>query len=181
MKKALAKIALAGLPAAVLSSAALAVTFDIDTANGFISRGDVISHPALGKSALPDGKNINTADSDVKISFSKDGSYWSQNCQKTTGKTETKQFRQGAVQARFSTEIRKSGGVSNVTGFILTGEGSSGTPTTLCPQSWEPVSSVVLEPGRGTGPLLIYRLQGPGDGWVRQLVSGTYVWNVWIR
>lgn len=140
-----------GISGAVLVAPVNAVTFDILTANGFISRGDVISHPALGKDALA-----------VKpgISFSKDGAHWEQWCEKTTGAYQRKTFQQGLSNVNFYTTTRQAPGNDNITGYLMTSLGGSVTqPSTLCPTSWQPYNydTVRLVSGRNLPPMLWYR------------------------
>lgn len=136
---------------AIIASPAKAVTFDIELGNGFISRGDVISHPYLGKIALS---------YTPRITFSKDGAHYEQTCYKTNGTTQIKTFQQGLSNVNFSVTTRKASGNDNITGYLMASlGGGAGKPTTLCPSAnWLPYagSVVTLVSGRNLPPMLYY-------------------------
>ena len=136
---------------AALVAPAQAVTFDIEVGNGFISRGDVISHPYLGKNALT---------YTPRITFSKDGAHYEQTCIKTNGTTQIKTFQQGLSNVNFSVTTRKASGNDNITGYLMASlGGGAGKPTTLCPSTnWAPYlgSVVTLVSGRNLPPMLYF-------------------------
>jgi hypothetical protein len=158
---------------AMLSFPAFAtVQFDIGTGNGFVGRGDVISHPTLGKGAL----SVNP-----EITFSANGAHWEQVCYKTQGNGVTvKTFRRGNVHVHFTTTTRQAPGNDNISGYLLNGIGNdNGAPTTLCSGVWYPYngSYPVLIYGPNLPPLLYFRADALQGGWVWD--ANLLVWTVW--
>lgn len=172
MKKRTLAIAVATISIAAIAAPARAVAFDINTGAGFIARGDVISHPTLGKNALVQ---------DPRITFSRNGAHYEQTCLKTTGTTQSKVFSQGLSSVRFTLDTRNAPGNSNISGYILNSAGApSPTPTNICPTNWTPTNSVTLVGGRNTPPLLIFRAdnQALQGGWYLDIATSTWlIWN----
>lgn len=163
-------IALAAISTLAIASPARAVTFDLNTGAGFISRGDVISHPLLGKNALVNSPNI---------TFSRNGAHYEQSCIKTTGTTQTKVFSQGLSNVRFNLDTRNAPGNSNISGYILVAAGDPGpAPTNICPTNWSPTNSVTLVGGNNNPPLLIFRTGAMQGGWYYDIATATWlIWN----
>jgi hypothetical protein len=153
-------------------SASATVQFDIGTGNGFVGRGDVISHPTLGKNAL----SVNP-----EITFSANGAHWEQICYTTQGKGQIKTFRRGNVHVHFTTTTRQAPGNDNISGYLLNGIGNDNTaPTNICPGgNWYPYngSYPVLIYGADLPPLLIFRSEALQGGWVYDPIL--LMWTVW--
>jgi len=111
------------------------VTFDPATGKGFIGRGDIVSNPDLGKTAL---------------TFTPVVEYWQtvlvvQECQKDTLRTTVtvSMQRKRDVRTAVETETRKAPGNKNITGYTLKGYSSSFStlPAVLCPDNFVPVGT----------------------------------------
>jgi hypothetical protein len=153
----------------LLAQPAAAMTFGIETGNGFISRGDVISHPMLGKAALSYTPNI---------TFSKDGAHYEQDCYKTNGAYQMKTFQQGLSNVNFAVTTRVASGNDNITGYLLNSLGGGVTkPTTLCPSNWLPYNgdTVTLVSGRNLPPLMVYRNGVYNGAWYYDFTTLTWI------
>lgn len=167
-------LAAAGIAAAAMIGSATpshAVTFDLMSGAGFISRGDVISHPTLGKTALVNGPSI---------TFSRNGAHYEQRCYKTTGQFQVKVFVQGLSNVQFTLDTRNAPGNDNISGYVLRSAGAPGpAPTNICPGGWAPYlgSVVTVVGGNNNPPLLFFRTGAIQGGWYYNFTTAT--WLLW--
>lgn len=163
-KKGLAAVAVAAALTLGSTIPASAVTLDSSvTGDGFISRGNVISHPELGKSALV---------MDPVVSLSVGGATFQQTCMDTVDPAVTNTFTQEIADTDLMVTTRTAKGNGNITGYLLGAElPLYVAPTTLCPTDWVPVEgdAGLVTFVVGTTPMVITFTAGE--------LTGSWVWN----
>jgi hypothetical protein len=141
-------VALALASVMILSTAALgAVTFDPETGEGFVGKGDVQLAFGWNNKALQDNA------AGVTFSYAEVGEYTvrcsRQHPQQGYQEMEFKN-REIGVESAIDYEKRRNGGVNNqITGFLLTGLGEETTSGDACPTGWPDEVSRSLNPDAG--------------------------------